>query len=207
MTVAAHPCKIQGCGRLGRVSYHKGIDKSKALRVCNMHAGRWQRHGSYFAHKCRQCGDVVDDEEALTGNGYRCSACLLKEPNIDQDRLLAGRERGARRGVFQGRTPFGYISVDRRLAVDPVEAEAVKTIFKTYLSARSSKRVVAALIERGMVQRTGKPWSRQTVVYVLRNPVYRGIVKFGGRSYHGSHEPIVTPIEFNLVQKILGRKR
>jgi site-specific DNA recombinase len=127
------------------------------------------------------------------------------------ERLLRGREAGARAGKHQsGPAPYGY----RRdysgraqdgvlLKVDEIESEIVRFIFREYLRVRSMKRLIELLEERRCKTRRGKRWSRAGVSWILKNDTYVGRVHFGDIRTRGRHVPIVSPIIFNKVQKLI----
>jgi site-specific DNA recombinase len=127
------------------------------------------------------------------------------------ERLLKGREAGARAGKHQsGPAPFGYRrdyakrSTDGVLLVpDAEEADIVRLIFREYLRLRSMKRLIKLLDDQGLRTRRGKRWSRAGVSWILKNDTYVGRVHFGKIRVKGRHESIVPPIVFNKVQKLI----
>jgi DNA invertase Pin-like site-specific DNA recombinase len=127
------------------------------------------------------------------------------------DRLLKGREAGARAGKHQsGPAPYGYRrdygarSADGvLLKLDQEECDVVRFIFREYLRVRSMKRLIELLEEKKCKTRRGKQWSRAGVSWILKNDTYVGRVHFGDIRARGRHEPIVSPIIFNKVQKLI----
>lgn len=127
------------------------------------------------------------------------------------ERLLRGREAGARAGKHQsGPAPYGY----RRdyegrkedgvlLVPEPEEAEVVRVIFQEYLRLKSMKRLIRMLDERGLRTRRGKRWSRAGISWILKNETYVGRVHFGRIRTKGRHASLVSPITFNRVQKLI----
>jgi site-specific DNA recombinase len=127
------------------------------------------------------------------------------------ERLLRGREAGARAGKHQsGPAPYGYrrdyqarSSDGVLLKIDEIESEVVRFIFREYLRVRSMKRLIELLEERRCRTRRGKRWSRAGVSWILKNDTYVGRVHFGEIRTRGRHIPIVSPIIFNKVQKLI----
>jgi DNA invertase Pin-like site-specific DNA recombinase len=127
------------------------------------------------------------------------------------ERLLRGREAGARAGKHQsGPAPFGYrrdygtrATEGVLLRIDDVEADVVRFIFREYLRVRSMKRLIELLEENRCRTRRGKRWSRAGVSWILKNDTYVGRVHFGSIRTKGRHDPIVPPIIFNKVQKLI----
>src|SRR5262249_45207288 len=52
----------------------------------------------------------------------------------------------------------------------------------------------------------GKPLSRSAVYRILTQPFYAGVLIWGGKTYKGAHEPVVSIAEFDRVQELLGRR-
>ena len=135
----------------------------------------------------------------------------VKRRRAIAERLLRGREAGARAGKHQsGPAPFGYRrDYSRRhsdgvlLVPDEAECEIVQLIFREYLRLRSMKRLIKLLDERGYRTRRGKRWSRAGVSWILKNDTYVGRVHFGEIRVKGQHESIISPIVFNKVQKLI----
>jgi site-specific DNA recombinase len=128
------------------------------------------------------------------------------------ERLLRGREEGARLGRHQsGTAPYGY----RRdysakgqgvpLVIHPQEAQVVKLIFREYLRLRSMKKLIDLLNGMGIKTRRGKEWSRAGISWILKNKTYLGKVHFGQIRSKGLHEAIISPIIYNKVQKLIRK--
>jgi site-specific DNA recombinase len=129
------------------------------------------------------------------------------------ERLLRGREAGARAGKHQsGPAPYGYrrdyssrSSDGVLLKIDEHESEIVKFVFREYLRVRSMKRLIELLEEKRCRTRRGKQWSRAGVSWILKNDTYVGRVHFGSIRTRGRHTPLVSPIIFNKVQKLIRK--
>lgn len=129
------------------------------------------------------------------------------------ERLLKGREAGARAGKHQsGPAPYGYMRdySERavkgvRLQINPDEAAVVRIIFKEYLRRKSMKRLIEFLDSKGYSTRRDKQWSRAGVSWILKNETYLGRVHFGNIRAKGQHPPIISPIIFNKVQKLIRK--
>ena len=123
------------------------------------------------------------------------------------DRVIAGMERKASLGGWcGGHEPFGYRAVkgEGRLEVDEDEAPLLPVIFDLYASQRLGAHSIATrLNEAGLTTRSGKPWSHKTVLTVLRNRVYLGLVRYGNNWTEGSHPPLVERPLFDTAQAIL----
>ena len=145
--------------------------------------------------------------------------------------VLRSMKENARQGYWNGaRPPFGYqaVEVERRgsrikkkLAIDPVEAETVRLIFRLFLEGdgRSGpmgvKAIAVWLNTHGFRTRGGATWGLGPVHALLTHPVYAGRMRFNhmearsGRRKGASEQvfadvpAIVEPATFEQVQSLL----
>ena len=117
--------------------------------------------------------------------------------------------------------PIGYVNVQgtdsdknkRWVEVDPVRGPLISWAFSEYASGAYSLRSLAELLEaRGFVQRATanrpeRPVRAKQLHHVLRNSYYVGIVTYNGVEYEGKHEPLVDPLTFETVQRLLESRR
>src|SRR5262245_26320612 len=108
--------------------------------------------------------------------------------------VLRAMKENVRQGFWSGsRPPLGYTTVEverrgarikKKLAIDPVEAELIRLMFKLYLEGDGSsgpmgvKGIASWLNEHGYPTRTGAQWGIGRVHALLRNPVYAGRQRF-----------------------------
>lgn len=127
-------------------------------------------------------------------------------------RMLLGRQSGARSGRHQaGPAPYGYrrARAEGRAILEPdsEEAEVVRTIFREYLRHRSMEKLVEMLDAQGLRTRRKNRWSRAGVSWILKNETYLGRVHFGPIRAQGLHPPLIAPIVFNKVQKLIRENK
>ena len=125
------------------------------------------------------------------------------------DRVINGMERKAAKGQWcGGYRPHGY-DLDQDtgyLAVVDGEVAVVRRIFHEYTHDNiGSKAIATRLNAAGHRTKTGKPWSGNTVLVVLRNRVYLGEVFYRDRWHRGKehHPPIVDEETFTQSERIL----
>src|SRR3954453_2632118 len=109
-----------------------------------------------------------------------------------RDKIAASKKKGLWMG---GPAPLGYRIEGKKLVVDEVEAEQVRTIFRRYLELESLTALMRDLAARGVVTkkrplssgavRGGIPFSKGPLAYLLRNRMYLGEVTHQGRFYPG----------------------
>ena len=121
-------------------------------------------------------------------------------------------EEMAKNGFWTGGpAPFGYKLVDKKLIINPEEAEKVKEIFRLFLEGKT-RFYLSALFG----------FECKRVMRMLVNPVYNGKLKFRQIEFKnkkriehkqfdvlpGIHEPIIDDYTFKLVQdKVKSIKR
>jgi len=105
-------------------------------------------------------------------------------------RLYQGRISSAKEGKWQGtESPYGYESYRIKgkkgqfLRIVPEEASVIKMIFDLYLNDPNmgSGKLAEKLNALGYRQRNGSSWLGQTILNILKNPVYKGTVVFSRR--------------------------
>ena len=129
-----------------------------------------------------------------------CFAQLEKE-NIKQ-RMEMGREARAKSGKWLGAryTPIGYNYIDGKLEIDEYGAAIVRDVYRRYLSGESVRDIEKAYFNTDKLQ-------KNNIKYILKNDLYVGFVRYGGKSYPGIHEPIVTMDEYTAVQKRMAEQQ
>lgn len=128
-----------------------------------------------------------------------------------RDKIAASKKRGMWMG---GRTPLGYDVKDKKLVVNPGEAETVRHIFRRYLELKSVKSLQADLEVSGLkskhhTAKDGTPYGgcvmyRGALSALLTNQTYRGLVNHRGKTHPGEHEAIVPEDLFQQVQAMLA---
>lgn len=90
--------------------------------------------------------------------------------------MIRGKAKAAKDRRRAGPPPLGYKNGEaQRLVPDPKTANIVQFIFESYVAGVSTSKILAAVREKTSAQR----WSRQFLHYVLRNPIYRGLLVTG----------------------------
>lgn len=101
----------------------------------------------------------------------------------------------AKGGWPSGTAPYGYKRAgnhDNTLRVDKPKARVVLHIFERYCAGVGCTEISR---ETGL--------HKNTVLLILRNKAYLGIVSYAGVEYKGLHEPIITPQLWAKVQQAL----
>ncbi len=127
-----------------------------------------------------------------------------------RDKIAASKAKGMWMG---GRVPLGYDLRDRRLYINPKEAEQVREIFRQYLRLRTVPSLMAYLNRTDIRTKVrigadgrkagGQHYFRGGLYQLLRNHIYVGEIEHKGSVYPGEHEGIVDRELWNQVQELL----
>src|SRR3981081_1623086 len=131
-----------------------------------------------------------------------------------RDKFAASR----RKGMWMGGTiPLGYDVSDRKLVINPEEAERVRVIFQQYLTLGCVSKLHEDLEQRGIRSKQrilasgqvlgGRSFGRGALYHLLQNRVYLGDVVHKGISYPGEHERIIDDELWSAVQDKLEANR
>jgi DNA invertase Pin-like site-specific DNA recombinase len=130
-----------------------------------------------------------------------------------RDKIAASKRKGLWVG---GMAALGYDTKDRKISINEIEADRVRTIFRSYLRLGSLNRLMTDLRDQGIVTKvrtlkTGKtvggiPFTRGPLAHLLRNRFYIGVVAFKGEVLPGEQPAIVDRQLFDAVQAKLTQQ-
>jgi DNA invertase Pin-like site-specific DNA recombinase len=130
-----------------------------------------------------------------------------------RDKIAASKAKGMWMG---GMPPLGYDAVDRKLVINPAEAESVRLIFSLYLDLGSARLVADELEARGVRSKSwttrkgravgGVALSRGAVFHILQSEVYRGKIAHKGQTHDGQHEAIISQDIFDAAKARLAEQ-
>jgi site-specific DNA recombinase len=109
-------------------------------------------------------------------------------------RMKNGRNSAVAKGRWHGGPVYGYDSTgDGQLNINDTEAKVVERIFKMKKRQRlSASRIAKRLNQENIpTKRPNCKWYSFTVRKILKNPLYRGQIRYNGQTYDGQHEPII----------------
>jgi len=131
-----------------------------------------------------------------------------------RDKIAASKKKGMWMG---GQPPLGYDVKDRKLAINPDEADIVRIIFRRYLDLKSVRTLKESLDASGVVSKAriasdgsaygSKPIAMGALYHLLQNRIYRGEIVHKDKSYPGEHQAIVDEGLWDDVQTILASNR
>jgi DNA invertase Pin-like site-specific DNA recombinase len=131
-----------------------------------------------------------------------------------RDKISASKAKGMWMG---GMPPLGYDVVERKLVVNPPEADLVRDIFRRYAEHGSAAQLVRQLeieghttkswITQGGLRRAGRPIDQQYIFAMLRNRIYLGEMVHKGQAHPGQHAAIVSLELWNAAHAFIERRK
>jgi site-specific DNA recombinase len=115
-----------------------------------------------------------------------------------KDKLLERANKGMWNG---GGLPFGYKVVDKRLVPDEQKAQKLREIFALFAETGSLAKTYQILKSKQILNDKGLTFSKAHLQSILRNPIYIGKMRFSGKIYQGTHQPLISEDLFNHVQQ------
>ncbi len=126
------------------------------------------------------------------------------------DSLSENTKRGLRQkermGIFPSQAPLGYMNDSRTktITVDKKKSKIVRLAFEQYTKGNQRLEDIANFLAKsGVTTRTGKRISKTKAFFILSNPFYIGLFKYGGEIHEGKHEPIIAKKLFDEAQEML----
>lgn len=134
-------------------------------------------------------------------------AQLERETIVERTKM--GKEEAAKQGrFFGGKAILGYSDQDKKLVIDPLQAEVVRKIFRMYLDGNGYSYIADALNTQNVPTPRGDSfWYVATISRLLQNPTYAGYIEHLGTLHNGRHEPIIPKDDWDKVQKMITQNR
>jgi len=125
------------------------------------------------------------------------------------ERTKVGMEKKAKGGEWPGGVvAYGYrLDSEKGLVICEEEAVIVRKMFKMYAFGKEGASAICKnLNEAGHRNRSGKKWGRRVVLYILKNPIYIGKIRWRDVLYEGQHDPLVSEVLFEKAQEVLEER-
>lgn len=122
-----------------------------------------------------------------------------------KERMAMGRMERAKDGYWHGggRPPFGYDYINGELVPNEIESLGVKYIYREFLAG-----VPIHSICLGVKKKYGVTINTEsTILNVLRRPLYRGLICFGGNVYPGRHPALIDEDSYKKAAVLLSDRR
>jgi len=129
------------------------------------------------------------------------------------DNLSENIKRGHRNklkdGIWPRNAPLGYLNDKKNKVIipDPLRSPYIVKAFEAYASGKYTLRQIRELVtELGFRSQKEQVLSISNIHDILRNPIFCGLLRYGGEIYEGKHKPIITKKLFDSVQEVMMRK-
>lgn len=134
------------------------------------------------------------------------------------ENVKRGLKLKAQNGWMPGRAPLGYISNQgekgfKEIIPNPELFHLVRRMWDLLLGGNHTVPQILNIANnkwgfRVPVKRSksGSPLGRSSLYNIFTNPFYYGMFIFQGIEYKGKHKPMITSQEFELAQRLLGRR-
>ncbi len=174
----------------------------------------FEKYGANFV-SITQSFDTSTSMGKLTLNMLLSFAQFEREVSSERirDKIRASKAKG----LWVGGTPrLGYDVINKKLVVNPTEAEQVCHLFEKYLELQSVNDLTEYANQNGINAKKwttakgktmgGRPIAKMSMHRILRDKIYIGMIenKTEGTFAKGEHEPIVPEELFNRVQIALA---
>ena len=174
----------------------------------------FEKYGANFV-SITQSFDTSTSMGKLTLNMLLSFAQFEREVSSERvrDKIRASKAKG----LWMGGAPrLGYDLINKKLVVNPTEAEQVRHLFEKYLELQSVNYLTEYAKQNGIFgkkwetakrkMRGGNPIAKMSMHRILRDKVYIGQIenKKEGTFAKGEHEPIISNDLFNRVQIALA---
>lgn len=139
------------------------------------------------------------------------------EREVSSERVRDKIRASKAKGLWMGGAPrLGYELINKKLVVNPTEAEQVRHLFEKYLELQSVNDLTEYAKQNGIFGkrwetakrqiRGGNPISKMSLHRILRDKIYIGQIenKKEGTFAKGEHKPIISAELFNRVQVTLA---
>ncbi len=203
-----------GAGRIDCVVVYKVDRLSRSLLDFARIVEIFDRHGVSFV-------SVTQQFNTTTSMGRLTLNILLSFAQFERE-IIAERIRdkvssARRKGKYMGGMPALGYDVDRvrrKLIVNPVEAETVRSVFRRFIQIGSTTKLAEELNSQGLKTkswttqkgqfRPGNSWNKCHIYKLLNNPLYIGEVEYKGQRFPGEQEAIVSRDLWDRAHAILA---
>ena len=196
---------------------HLGVSRSY---LSGVERGKWSVANDYRLEEAGaelvSCSEHIDRSPAGRLNHTVLSGVNTYQSDNMSDEIKRKTLIKIREGGTHGVAPLGYKNVGegskRYVIVDPEPARLITWAFEAYATGEwNVKDLLAEATDRGLRSRGGptyvsKPLSLSQMHRILRNPYYKGIVRFNGVEYQGKHDKLVDEDTWQKVQDVLASK-
>ncbi len=204
-----------GAGRINTVVVYKVDRLTRSLSDFAKIVDAFDAKGVSFVSVTQQF-NTTTSMGRLTLNMLLSFAQFEREVTGERirDKIAASKRKGMWMG---GLPPLGYDVDDRKLVINPAEADTVRHIYRRYAVMTSVRALKEELDYDGIVSKAringfgnatgGKSLARGALYLMLQNRIYRGEIVHKDNAYPGLHDAIIDEALWDEVQAALAENR
>lgn len=145
-------------------------------------------------------------------HGMNVVVAKYHSDNLSQE-VKKGQRAKFEAGGFNTRAPVGYLNIPRtraekgKVVVDENLAPVVRLAFDRYATGQYSYATLAdEVFDLGLRTRTGRPFARRGIQWMLSHPFYKGLTVYHGETRPGAHEALVSEELWDEVQRVMAKR-
>ena len=172
---------------------------------------------AYYKHLLQKNGvHVVSATEEISNSpeGILMESVLEGMAEYYSAELSQKIRRGNKENALKGKAsggvvPLGYIVNEKKqYEVDPLTAPIVQKVFQRYANGESCAEIARSLTQRGLRNRSGKPYVSRSFYNMLNNRRYIGEFWYKDERIEGIKIPALVSQElFDRVQQLLAKNK
>jgi site-specific DNA recombinase len=147
-------------------------------------------------------GQVISKEAKSQAKLVHGIQVVIARNYIDnlREEVRKGMREKAEQGIYPSRPPFGYRNnkLEHTIEVDPEKAPIAQRMFELYASGQYSLSSLRATLRA----EAGVTLAKGYLERLLKNPFYQGQFIWEGKTYRGTHTPLVSSERFEQVQAV-----
>lgn len=154
---------------------------------------------------------ILDEDTALITDALLGAMNEMYSRKLSKN-VSRGMEQKALRGEYCAPAPFGYLydKNKKKLVIHEKDASVIRYLFQETLRGRSSYSLGKEMMENNICNQSGHILDKARVDYILKNPTYKGYLRWKSKNKHilekSNHEPIIKEPLFDKVQDLLHQK-
>jgi len=114
-----------------------------------------------------------------------------------------------KQGYYPFLAPLGYIDNGggKEKTIDPIKAPLVKQLFELYTKQGfTTRRLAEEMYNRGLRNSRNNKVPKNSIIKILKNPFYAGIMQVKDQQFKGNHTPLISMQMYKKAQDIMAGK-
>jgi site-specific DNA recombinase len=147
-------------------------------------------------------GQIINKDSKSQAKFMHGIQVLMARNYIDnlREEVCKGMREKAEQGIYPSRPPLGYRNnkLERTIEIDPEKAPIARKLFELYATGTHS----LASLRKAIAAEYGRLYAKGHLQKTLKNPFYTGLFVWEGKTYQGTHTPLVSGQLFQAVQDV-----